>query len=376
MNVSWKTLPFEDVVCDETGGNIKTLQSDFLQEGQYAIVDQGKELIAGYSDDPGRLCRSDLPVIIFGDHTKCFKFIDFPFCLGADGTKVLRPRNGEDPKYLYHFLRHVRLTDAGYSRHFKFLKELKIPLPPLPEQRRIAAILDAADSLRAKRRAALAKLDQLAQSIFIEMFGDPSHNPRGWIQKPLGQCFAEPPIFGSMIPPTSEEKPWLSLRVANIQDWQLDLNDKKYIELDAEGLRRHTLRKGDIILARAIASQDHLGKCVVVDPGENQWAFDSHLMRLRMDPTQIRPEFLTTMFRTPGGRHVFLRATRKSTVQYNINTKEMAALAVPVPPLDRQNHFVGLCQQLSGLKRIAEAAESKLTAVFASLQHRAFRGDL
>ena len=91
MIAGWSILPFSDVVADETGGNIKTLQSEFLSEGAYPIVDQGKELVAGFTDDPARLCKAEMPAIIFGDHTKCLKFIDFPFCLGADGTKVLRP---------------------------------------------------------------------------------------------------------------------------------------------------------------------------------------------------------------------------------------------------------------------------------------------
>jgi len=87
--LGWESAPFDEIFSDETGGNLKTLQSDFAPHGRYPIVDQGKTLIAGYTDDASRLCNVPAPVIVFGDHTRAVKFVDFPFCLGADGTKVL-----------------------------------------------------------------------------------------------------------------------------------------------------------------------------------------------------------------------------------------------------------------------------------------------
>ena len=153
MRPGWRNEPFDAVIADESGGNVKTPQSEFLPAGRYAVVDQGKELIAGYVNDEARLCRARLPAIVFGDHTRCVKYVDFPFCMGADGVKVLRPKIDADVKYLYHYFRQLRLTEGGYDRHFKYLKRSSVVLPPLPEQRRIAEILDKADALRVKRRA-------------------------------------------------------------------------------------------------------------------------------------------------------------------------------------------------------------------------------
>jgi type I restriction enzyme S subunit len=101
----WHKEPFDAVIADESGGNVKTPQGEFLQSGQFPIIDQGKELIAGYTNDATRLCSAQLPVIVFGDHTRCFKYVDFPFCMGADGIKVLRPKTDADVKYLYYYLR-------------------------------------------------------------------------------------------------------------------------------------------------------------------------------------------------------------------------------------------------------------------------------
>src|SRR4051812_22369041 len=186
MTAAWPYAAFEDACTDETGGNLKTPQSKFAKTGKYPIVDQGKDLVAGYTDDGDCLCRTKLPVVVFGDHTRAVKFVDFPFCLGADGTKVLRPSKGVHGKFLYHFLRYIDLPDTGYSRHFKFLKRVKVPLPSIPEQRRIAAILDGVDTLRAKRQTTLTQLDELAPSLFLSMFGDPISNTRQLPSQPLG----------------------------------------------------------------------------------------------------------------------------------------------------------------------------------------------
>lgn len=249
-------------------------------------------------------------------------------------------------------------------------------LPPLPEQRRIAAILDQADALRAKRREALAQLDSLTQSIFIEMFGDPAASPRAWNFMSMSELFATPPIFGTMIPGNADRGSWLCLRVANIQDWQLDLTDKKFVDLPAGMAERHGVQDGDLLLARAIATQEHLGKCIVARPGSQRWAFDSHLMRLRFRADRALPEFIRQMLRTPGGRGFFLKASRKSSVQYNINTKEIAALELPIPPVGLQQSFATRIQAVESLKTTHRAALAELDALFASLQHRAFSGDL
>ena len=108
--MNWETRPFTDVVKDVTGGNLKTKQNEYAESGTYPIVDQGQTLVGGFTDDEDKVCKSELPVIIFGDHTKTFKFIDFPFCLGADGTKVLRPKMEPIP--------------STYSMHFKQLTYL------------------------------------------------------------------------------------------------------------------------------------------------------------------------------------------------------------------------------------------------------------
>lgn len=181
-------VPFLEAVEDATGGNPKLQTGDYQSVGRFPIVDQGQEFIAGYTDDESALCNRTGDVIVFGDHTKAFKFIDFDFVLGADGVKVLRPKSGFDARYLFHYFQTVRLPEnLGYSRHFKYLKECVVPKPSIEEQKRVAAILDKADSLRRKRQQAIRLADDLLRAVFLEMFGDPVTNPKGLPKIALGK---------------------------------------------------------------------------------------------------------------------------------------------------------------------------------------------
>lgn len=201
MKAEWVKLPFVDAILDESGGNVKTPQSQFLTSGRFAVVDQGKNMVSGYVNTESSLCKASLPVIVFGDHTRCFKFVDFPFCMGADGVKVLRPKVDADVKYLFYYLRQISLPDGGYDRHFKYLKRSDVLLPPLEEQKRIAEILDQAEELRRKRKGAIAQLDTLTQSIFLEMFGDPSSKNQRYPKRLLGEfCKIDSPLVDPKLP--------------------------------------------------------------------------------------------------------------------------------------------------------------------------------
>ena len=185
---TWAVKDFKEVVSDNSGGNKKLAKSNFLKEGDIAVVDQGKKLIAGFYNDTSLAVKTQPPYVVFGDHTRAFKYVDFPFIMGADGTKVLQPKKDNcETKYLYYFFLSINVPNTGYNRHFKYLKNLKIPLPPLDQQKNIVAILNAADAYRQKTKALIEKYDELTKSLFMDMFGDPVTNPKGWKEKPIGE---------------------------------------------------------------------------------------------------------------------------------------------------------------------------------------------
>ena len=159
---SWQWLEFKVAWTDYTDSTKKIKQREYLEEGALPIVDQGAAHVGGFTNDSKNQNGVPLPCVVFGDHTRAVKFIDFEFAQGADGVKVLKPGAVFDPIFAYLALRCVSLPDKGYSRHFKFLKSTRFPLPPLAEQRRIVAKLDQLSARSSAARTHLERTKALA----------------------------------------------------------------------------------------------------------------------------------------------------------------------------------------------------------------------
>lgn len=134
---NWCWVKYDTVMENLSSSTKKIKQKEYLQDGLYPVIDQGSSLIGGYTNDEELLYDGDLPVIIFGDHTRCVKYVDFRFAQGADGVKVLKTKGDMDTKYIYYLMLNLELPNKGYSRHYKFLREAKFQIPPLAEQVRI-----------------------------------------------------------------------------------------------------------------------------------------------------------------------------------------------------------------------------------------------
>jgi type I restriction enzyme S subunit len=158
---NWEVVKLENVMEGFTP-NKKLKQSDYKAIGKFPVIDQGQEYIAGFYDDETMVFDKDLPVILFGDHTRIIKYVDFPFICGADGLKIIIPKENFDRKYFYYALLNLNIPSRGYNRHFKILKEKLIPLPPLDEQQKIANILTTID----QKIQAEEKKKQALQNLF------------------------------------------------------------------------------------------------------------------------------------------------------------------------------------------------------------------
>ena len=190
MKVEWETRPFEECI-EKVTYTSKIQRKDFLREGVFPIVSQEESFVNGFWDDEADLFKVAFPVVVFGDHTKVLKYIDFDFVLGADGVKVLQPKPFLLPKYFYYHLQTANLDSLGYARHYKLLKELKIAYPAKPEQKRIVTLLDEAFAHISTAKANAEQNLQNARAVFDSHLQSAfSQRGDGWVMSTLDRLAA------------------------------------------------------------------------------------------------------------------------------------------------------------------------------------------
>lgn len=289
-----------------------------------------------------------------------------------------------DTRYLFHFLlsERPRLQSRGRGGTQSNigqgdLKAWQMPLPPLPEQRRIAAILDGADAMRAKRRTAIQRLDELTQSIFLDMFGDPTINPKGWSEDTRLGDVAD--IVSGITKgrklngQPARTVPYLA--VANVQHRALDLSMVKSIEATDAEIDRYRLVNDDLLLTEG-GDPDKLGRGTLWRGELPVCIHQNHIFRVRLTSATLHPLFLSWLVGSQRGRSYFLRSAKQTTGIASINMTQLRGFPLLVPPIELQQKFVTQVVGVEQLRTKLSEAASKANNLFASLQHRVFRGGL
>ncbi len=333
---------FNEIFIDKTKYGVKIQTGEYGKQGKHIIVDQGQNQIAGYTDREDGLFE-EVPVIIFGDHTRVIKYIDQPFFLGADGVKVLRSKDGNtDYKYLYYALKNVKIPNTGYNRHFKWLKESKIEYPDIKEQRKIVRILDKVSDIIQNRKRELSQLDDLVRARFVEMFGDPVSNSYGLPEATL-------PELGKFGRGVSKHRPRNDPRlldgeyplvqtgdVANASLYITSYNST-YSEL---GLKQSKMwSKGTLCITIAA----NIAKTAIL---EFDACFpDSVVGFIANEKTNnIFIHYWFSFFQA------ILESQAPESAQKNINLKILSELKVIVPEKEKQNEFVDFVHQVDKSK--------------------------
>ncbi len=248
-----------------------------------------------------------------------------------------------------------------------------IPLPLLSEQRRIAVILDKADELRTKRRQALAHLDTLTQSIFHSVFGTPGD---GWRTARLDDmCDVSSGITKGRKTAAEGLTDYPYLAVSNVQDRSLDMSVVKEIAVSAREAARYRLRRGDLLLTEG-GDPDKLGRGTIWND-ELPWCLhQNHVFRVRPRSVEAVPVYLSWHLASPEAKSYFLRMAKQTTGIASINKTQLSATPINLPPLELQQTFATRAAAVERLKENHRKHPAELDTLFASLQHRAFKGEL
>jgi type I restriction enzyme S subunit len=270
----------------------------------------------------------------------------------------------------------IRAKTKGAVRDtlsFGSLCEIKIPILPINEQRNIANLLSKTEKLIAQRKESMRLLDEFLKSTFLDMFGDPGMNPFNWDLRKLENSFLVKPLIGSMVP-AIETGTIPIVRVGEIGSKKINFDKCKFSNLNSSDIEKYRLKDGDILLARAIGSESHLGKASIYNNVGNTVVYDSHVMRLRLDSKIIHPEFLYTFLQTQGGRSRFMRKAGQTSVQFNINSKQISDIDIPVPPIELQTQFAQIVEKTETLKTHYQESLQELENLYSSLSQKAFSG--
>ena len=341
--------PFDEVFEDKTKYGTKIKTDDYHISGTHIIIDQGQEQIAGYTDLEKGLF-TEVPAIIFGDHTRIIKYVDRPFFLGADGVKVLRCRYEDaNYKYLYYALKSVRIPNTGYNRHFKWLKEAKIFYPDKNAQARIVEALEKTSEIIEKRQQQLSALDNLIKARFIEMFGTVSNNRYGFRTKALADIATV--FFAGGDKPND---------CTNVQDekhpYPVYANG-----FENEGLQGYSNQCRVRSKAVTISARGTIGYCFI-----RQADFTPVVRLITIVPNdEVSVEYLKYAIDT-------MQIKCSGTSQAQLTVPNFKRESIIVPPIDRQQDFANFVAQVDKSKSVIQKSLDETQLLFDSLIQKYF----
>lgn len=358
--------------CNKTGeGTI------FVKAGEF-----GKEfpVIKEWTTKPLRYAKKGdtLLCVVGATCGKVNKAID---CAIGRSVAAIRPiKDKIDENYLFYFvsswsskLRNMSQGAAQTVINKDMIANLEIPLPPLDEQKRIAAILDKADAIRRKRQQAIQLADDFLRSVFLDMFGDPVTNPKGF---PMGTIrdFVETANYGSSGKASETEGEYPMLRMGNITyEGGWDFTNLKYIDLSEKDKPKYLTQKGDLLFNRT-NSKELVGKTAVFEE-EKPMAIAGYLIRVRTNELGNN-YYLSGYLNSAHGKKTLVGMCKSIVGMANINAQELQNIKVLLPPIELQNEFEMIVKITKQKVKSFNRSSELLNDNFNSLSQKAFAGEL
>lgn len=327
--------------------------------GSKANILSGKTAICG-SDRDGRIVASNFLLRLRVDETAVVpRFLWYVLNSGASKAFV---------KTIVGASTYPNLKWSLYSSH-------PIPLPPLAEQRRIAEILDRAEALRAKRRAALAQFDTLTQAIFLDLFGDPTTNPKRWGLLHLQEVLSIP-LRNGLSPSHTGKVTAKVLTLSAITGNGFDASALKVSTFQSAPPSNQTVDEVDFLICRGNGNLHLVGKGYFPTRSMPNVTFPDTMIAARVLPEFFDRAFIQHVWNSTAVRRQIEASARTTNGTFKVNQTMLESIAIVAPPLSLQREFASRVAAVDKLKAAHRASLAEMGALFASLQHRAFRGEL
>ncbi len=391
---NWQVKKLNEV-CEKISLNkIKIKQRDYLLSGIYPIVDQGQDLIGGYCNDESKVIPIQPPYIIFGDHTKVKKFINFNFIPGADGVKVLKPHTNINPKFFYYFLHVIKIPEKGYARHYQFIERESIPVPTLDEQQAIVSKLEALLSeLDNGKQLLITAQEQLTiyrPSLLKWAFEGKLTNsdvkdgelPLGWkwvkiddLKSKNKNALKAGPFGSSLKKEFFVSEGYKVYGQEQVISGDAFIGDY-YVSADRyEKLNSNKIQAGDILISLV----GTVGKVLILPENCQPGIINPRLIKLTLNKEVYLPKFFQYYFNSAYVRNMY-RSKAQGTTMDVLNLSIIKTILFPLPSIDEQQRIVDeLDSKLTFCDKIEETIKQALSqseSLRQSILQKAFEGKL
>ena len=376
MKTNWQTKNIENCIGKIIYTN-KIQRKDFLESGIFPVISQEQDLINGYWNKKEDVFRISRPVIVFGDHTQILKYVDFDFVLGADGVKLLQPKEFLYPKYFYYFLQSINLRSLGYARHYRILKEKDISYPEsISEQKRIVKILDEAfeklKKVKENTKKNLQKSKELFESYLNDVFSKPG---KDWEQKTLKEV-CEKITDGSHNPPNGVlESDYMMLSSKNVFNDQINYDNPRFL-LEKDFLlenKRTSIKPGNILLTIV----GTIGRVCVVPSGHKPFALQRSVAVIKNNINVLDSRFLMYLLQS---KLESIEKEAHGAAQKGIYLNQLKDIMISFPALKEQKQIVKKLDRLSEktqkLESLCKQKLENIEELKKSILQKAFNGDL
>jgi len=380
LPVEWEVVIFENCINKKRIRVGKIKKQAYKISGRFPIVDQGQKLIAGYWDKKEDVYQGELPVIIFGDHTRIVKLIDFPFICGADGTKIIVPDTSKvNSSFFYFTLLNIEIPSRGYNRHYSLLKEQRIPIPPLPEQRKIAAVLSTVQEAKEKTEAVIKATKELKKSLMKHLFtyGPVSIKeaenvklketeigmmPKEWEVVRLGDVVIREkglqrgPWGGSIKKEIFVSEGYQVYEQGNVINNNFNLGSYFIDEKKFNEMKDFEIKPGDILITAA----GTLGKLAIVPEKIKRGIINQALLRVRLNGQKISKIYFKYFFNNIVEKGIIAGYAHGATLKNLSSLKVLRSILLKYPSLEIQGQIASI---LSAVDKKIEAEENKKEAL-------------